>query len=237
MKIPNNPYFCAMNYAIEARQLTKTFQQGKQNAYTALSAVDLRVGAGKAVVIQGASGSGKSTLLTILGCLAKPTSGEYTCLGERVSKWSEKFLTTFRREKIGIIFQQFQLIQGFTAFENIALPLIPLKLAYPTLEKRVHEAAELTNISTKLTQKVELLSGGEQQRVAIARAIVNKPAILLADEPTASLDSENASQILALFENLKNTGTTLLLTTHDVRVATHALVDDIWRMQDGLISS
>ena len=123
-----------MIYAIETRQITKTFNQGRKNVYTALQDINLSVEAGKCVVIQGASGSGKTTLLTILGCLAKPTSGEYICLGEKVSKWSEKFLTNFRRKNIGIIFQQFQLLQGFTAFENIALPLIPQKLAYPQLE-------------------------------------------------------------------------------------------------------
>lgn len=222
-----------MNYALEVRQLVKTFYQGKPNMHKALQGIDLAVGAGKAVVLQGTSGSGKTTLLTILGCLAKPTSGEYVCLGERVSKWSEKFLTSFRREKIGIIFQQFQLIQGFTVFENIALPLIPQKLSYPTLQKKVTEAATLANITHKLNDKIELLSGGEQQRTAVARAIVNKPKILLADEPTSHLDRENASQILALFQQLKDTGTTLLLTTHDELVAKHTLVDAVLQMQDG----
>jgi putative ABC transport system ATP-binding protein len=167
--------------------------------------------------------------------MTKPTSGEYVCLGEKVSKWSEKFLTTFRREHIGMIFQQFHLIQGFTAFENIALPLIPHNLSSKELARKVHESAELANITPKLHEKIDVLSGGEQQRIAIARAIVNKPRLLLADEPTSSLDRENALQILALFENLKKTGTTLLLTTHDNLVASHAVVDTIWRVEDGRI--
>ncbi|TAE13692.1 MAG: ABC transporter ATP-binding protein [Bacteroidetes bacterium] len=221
--------------AIETRQLTKTFQQGKQNAHHALRGIDLRLEVGKCAVLQGASGSGKTTLLTILGCMTKPTSGEYICLGEKVSKWSEKFLTTFRREHIGMIFQQFHLIQGFTVFENIALPLIPHSLSHKELARKVQESAELANITAKLHEKVDVLSGGEQQRTAIARAIVHKPRLLLADEPTSSLDRENALQILALFENLKKTGTTLLLTTHDSLVASHAVVDTIWRVEDGRI--
>lgn len=220
-------------YAIETRQITKTFNQGKKNVYTALQGINLSVEAGKCIVVQGASGSGKTTLLTILGCLAKPTSGEYICLGEKVSKWSEKFLTTFRRENVGIIFQQFQLLQGFTAFENIALPLIPQKLTSPQLQKKVHEAAELANITAKLNEKIDVLSGGEQQRIAIARAIVHAPKLILADEPTSSLDRENAKQILQLFQNLQQRGTTLLLTTHDELVATHSLVNEVLKMQDG----
>ncbi len=221
--------------AFEIRQLSKIYNQGKSNAYTALHEVNLAVQAGKCVVLQGASGSGKTTLLTVLGCLAKPTAGEYICLGQKVSKWSEKFLTTFRREHIGMIFQQFQLIAGFTAFENIALPLIPYRLSHKHLTQKVQEAASLANITAKLSQKIDTLSGGEQQRVAIARAIVNKPSIILADEPTSSLDHENASQILALFADLKNLGTTLLLTTHDSFVAQHTIVDEIVKMQDGNI--
>ncbi len=219
--------------AFEINHLSKTFQQGKSNAYTALHEVNLAVSVGKCIVLQGASGSGKTTLLTILGCLAKPTSGEYICLGQKVSKWSEKFLTTFRREHIGMIFQQFQLISGFTAFENIALPLIPLAYSTKKITQKVHEAAELANITVKLSQKIDLLSGGEQQRVAIARAIVHKPAILLADEPTSNLDQQNALQILHLFAELKAIGTTLLLTTHDSLVAQHTIVDNILKMQDG----
>jgi len=219
--------------AFEIQQLSKIFQQGKSNAYTALQNIDLAVAVGECVVLQGASGSGKTTLLTLLGCLAKPTSGEYICLGKKVSKWSEKFLTQFRREHIGIIFQQFQLINGFTAFENIALPLIPYQYSKKKLEQKVEEAARLANITHKLTEKIDVLSGGEQQRVAIARAVVNKPAILLADEPTSNLDRDNAQQILSLFANLKQQGTTIVLTTHDETVTRHAVVDRILMMQEG----
>ena len=221
--------------AFETRHLTKIFNPGKANAYTALQNVHLAVEAGKCVVLQGASGSGKTTLLTILGCLAKPTAGEYVCLGQKVSKWSEKFLTTFRREHIGMIFQQFQLITGFSAFENIALPLIPYYLTHKQLTQKVQEAATLANITHKLSERIEILSGGEQQRIAIARAIVNKPAILLADEPTSNLDQANALQILALFDTLKKAGVTLVLTTHDSTVAQHAIVDTILQMHDGNI--
>jgi putative ABC transport system ATP-binding protein len=134
-----------------------------------------------------------------------------------------------------MIFQQFQLIAGFTAFENIALPLIPYGLSHKNLIQKVQEAASLANITAKLSQKIDTLSGGEQQRVAIARAIVNKPSIILADEPTSSLDHSNASQILSLFADLKKIGTTLLLTTHDSFVAQHTIVDEIVKMQDGNI--
>jgi putative ABC transport system ATP-binding protein len=218
---------------LETRQITKIFNQGKKNMYTALKGIDLQVAVGECVVLQGASGSGKTTLLTILGCLAKPTSGEYICLDKKVSKWSEKFLTQFRRENIGLIFQQFQLINGFTVFENIALPLIPYNLPTKTLQKKVHEAAEKARILPKLNEKIDILSGGEQQRVAIARSIVHTPKILLADEPTSNLDRENATQILSLFQDLKQSGTTILLTTHDSLVANHEMVNRILCMQDG----
>ena len=223
--------------SIETHQLSKTFNQGKRNAYAALSSINLSVARGKCLVLQGASGSGKTTLLTILGCLAKPTSGEFICLGRKVSKWSEKFLTQFRREHIGMIFQQFQLISGFTVFENIALPLIPCLHSAKILAQKVEQAAEQANITAKLHEKIDVLSGGEQQRVAIARAIVHQPTILLADEPTSNLDKENASQILTLFEYLKKKGATLVLTTHDSLVANHTLVDTIAQMQDGHLMS
>jgi putative ABC transport system ATP-binding protein len=222
-------------FALHTRQITKSFQVGKQNKHDALRGVDMDVRAGACVVLQGASGSGKTTLLTILGCLAKPTAGEYICLGEKVSKWSEKFLTSFRRKHIGLVFQQFQLLSGFTVAENIALPLIPLGMNVRTLNEYIQRAAEYANIAHKLQERIDVLSGGEQQRVAIARAIVSKPKILLADEPTSNLDRENASQILTLFADLKRAGTTLLLTTHDTFVSQNAVVDSILQMQDGKI--
>jgi putative ABC transport system ATP-binding protein len=187
------------------------------------------------VLLKGASGSGKTTLLTILGGLAKPSSGEYICLGEKISHWSEKFLTQFRRKNIGIIFQQFQLIQGFDVRTNIGLPALPLVSSSTILNKKVEKIAQEVSISHKLNDLIDTLSGGEMQRVAIARALLNEPQIILADEPTSQLDSENTQIILDFFEILKQKGHTIIITSHDSRVENHHLIDEIKLMKDGEI--
>jgi putative ABC transport system ATP-binding protein len=218
---------------LETQQLTKVFNIGKPNEFTALHPVDIQIAAKTCTILQGASGCGKTTLLTILSCLAKPTAGEYSCMGEKVSRWSEKFLTEFRRKHIGIIFQHFNLIQGFTVAVNIALPLIPLRLSSKAIQEKVQKVAETVRIQHKLHEYVNNLSGGESQRVAIARALVNEPMLLLADEPTAHLDAANAQHILDTFSLLKNKGKTLIISTHDPLVLQQSNIDQIIRLNDG----
>ncbi len=218
---------------IEVKDLIKTFNAGKNNEVSPVNRVSFDIPAGSCTVLKGASGSGKTTLMSILGGLAKPSAGEYICLGKAVSRWSEKFLTRFRRKHLGIIFQHFHLVSGFSVETNIALPLIPLGWGQPQIKRRVKEVAEQVDILHRLGFKIDTLSGGELQRVAIARALVNDPSILLADEPTAHLDSARAQHILSIFSDLKQQGKTLLITTHDPQVEAHPIVDQKLIMQDG----
>jgi putative ABC transport system ATP-binding protein len=224
-----------MSFVIETNQLTKIFNEGKNNRFEALKNIEIKIKKSSCVLLKGASGSGKTTLLTILGGLAKPSSGEYICLGEKISHWSEKFLTQFRRKNIGIIFQQFQLIQGFDVRTNIGLPALPLVSSSTILNKKVEKIAQEVSISHKLNDLIDTLSGGEMQRVAIARALLNEPQIILADEPTSQLDSENTQIILDFFEILKQKGHTIIITSHDSRVENHHLIDEIKLMKDGEI--
>jgi putative ABC transport system ATP-binding protein len=154
-------------------------------------------------------------------------------MGEKVSRWSEKFLTLFRRKHIGIVFQQFHLITGLSVFDNIVVSLLPLGLSRTQKIELVEKAAELAEISHKLTFKVDVLSGGEMQRVAIARALVANPTLIFADEPTAQLDSETAKLILDVFSNLKKEGKTIVVTSHDSLVKQSPIFDKIISMKDG----
>ncbi len=218
---------------IYTQNLVKTYYAGKPNEIKPLQGIDLSIAPHTHTVLKGASGSGKTTLLTLLSCLAKPTSGIYQCMGESVSRWSEKFLTRFRQENIGIIFQQFQLISGMTAYQNIGVPLIPTKHTSKVIKEKISAAAALVEINHRLHYKIDTLSGGEKQRVAIARALINNPTLIFADEPTAHLDSQTSMNILSIFEALKNQGKTLITTTHDPLVEQHSSVDRILVMKDG----
>jgi putative ABC transport system ATP-binding protein len=218
---------------IVTQNLSKTFNKSKTNEVKAVENINLQILANESILLQGSSGSGKSTLLAMLGCLLKPSSGEYLCMGEKVSRWSESFLANYRQKHIGIVFQQFQLIQGLTVFDNLAIPLLPLSLNRKEITKAVEKAAQDAEIAHKLTFKVDVLSGGEMQRVAIGRALVNNPTLLLADEPTAHLDTETAKTILKLFAKLKENGKTLIITSHDSLVKQSTLFDRVIEMQDG----
>jgi putative ABC transport system ATP-binding protein len=220
---------------IAAEKISKVFNLGKPNEVKAVNEVSLQIAANSCVLLQGASGSGKSTLLTLLSCLARPTSGEYLCLGEKVSRWSEKFLTQFRQKNIGIVFQHFNLIQGLTVFDNIAVPLLPQQYSRKNITNAVEMAAENAQITHRLQFKVDSLSGGEMQRVAIARALVANPQIIFADEPTAHLDSNIAAEMLDIFVRLKARGKTLVITSHDILVQKHPIFDTVIEMQDGKI--
>lgn len=220
-------------FIIETKAISKIFNQGKANEVAAVRSVSLAIPYNCCTVIKGPSGSGKSTLLAILGCLAKPTSGEYICLQQKVSRWSEKFLTSFRRQHLGLIFQNFNLIQDLTVEQNIALPLLPGEWSFLDIKKRVAQVCELVQIGHRLKFKVETLSGGEMQRVAMARALINDPEIIIADEPTAHLDTELSKTILNLLAHLKNSGKTLLVSTHDLLVENHPMVDKILCIRDG----
>ncbi|RUM34480.1 MAG: macrolide ABC transporter ATP-binding protein [Desulfobulbus sp.] len=198
--------------------LTKDFVQG-QTTVQVLKGIDLSVYHGDFTVIMGSSGSGKSTLLHILGCLDRPTTGTYILDGKPVDGLSDRRLSAIRNSYIGFVFQEFNLLPEATVYENIMLPFVYADLDISASRKRVLAAAEDVGLSNRLAHKPAALSGGERQRVAIARALAVRPRLILADEPTGNLDSQNSREILFLFEKLHRSGATIVLVTHDTEVA------------------
>lgn len=199
-----------------------------------LKGIDLSVNEGEFLAILGPSGSGKSTLMNIIGCLDVPTEGEYTLNGKLIADQDEASLAQIRNKEVGFIFQQFQLLQRQTAYENIELPLIYANMPEKQRHDRVIEMLEKVQLSNKINHYPNMLSGGQQQRVAIARAIASNPTILLADEPTGALDQKTGAQIMELFHSLNDEGRTIIMITHDKHIASHA--SRIVRILDGEIS-
>jgi len=218
---------------IEISAVHKAFNQGQHNEYWALQGIDLSIEAGKVTAFRGPSGSGKTTLLTIVGCLARPTSGRVRLRGEDVSGLPERFLTEIRRRSFGFVFQQFNLIRGLSALENIILPALPTGRPRAQLVTAAMALLEQLQLSQRAQAKVEWLSGGEQQRVAIARALINDPEVIIADEPTANLDSALAGEFMNLLAGFTAAGKTVLLTSHDPLVVESAAVHRVVAMRDG----
>ncbi len=218
---------------LETRGLTRIYRMGRSEI-RALDGVDLAVERGEFLSVMGRSGSGKSTLLHILGCLDRPTSGEVLLDGVAVNQLPRKALPRLRREKIGFVFQQFNLIPTLTALENVALPLRYAGVGGREQRRRAQEALEKVGLGDRLHHRPSELSGGECQRVAIARAIVNRPMLLLADEPTGELDTHTAAEIVNLLRDLnRNAGVTVVIVTHDPLVASRT--DRIVYLLDGRI--
>jgi putative ABC transport system ATP-binding protein len=221
---------------IEVCDVTKTFNRGKSNEFTAVRGVNLVLAAGRIAVISGPSGSGKTTLLTVLGCMARPTSGRVQVFGHDVAGLPERFLAAVRRTTFGFIFQSFNLIPGLTVLDNVMIPAYPLGGSYSALKRRAHEILDRVRLETKARQCVETLSGGEQQRVAIARALINDPQVIVADEPTAHLDSELSTEVLATLAGLKDSGKTIIMTSHDPLVRDAPCVEHWVEMRDGVVT-
>jgi len=219
---------------IVAENLTKVYKMGEVEVH-ALRGVSLNIKRGEVVAIMGPSGSGKSTLMNMLGCLDRPTKGEYFLDGEPVSTLNDDQLADIRNRKVGFVFQSFNLLSRTTALGNVELPLRYAGLASGRKE-RAREALEAVGLSERMTHKPPELSGGEQQRVAIARALVNDPAIIMADEPTGNLDSKVGQEIMELLMTLnREKGTTLIIITHDPTVAAHTR--RVIRLKDGLVEA
>jgi putative ABC transport system ATP-binding protein len=217
---------------IQADGLTKYYRMGEVDVQ-ALRGVTLQVKRGEAVAIMGPSGSGKSTLMNILGCLDRPTSGDYTLDGEKVSKLTDDQLARVRNRKIGFVFQSFNLLQRTSALANVELPMSYSDGSNHARE-RAMAALQAVGLESRMKHRPAELSGGEQQRVAIARALVNEPAILMADEPTGNLDSKVGQEIMDLLLSLnRDRNTTLIIITHDQRIAdqTHRII----QIRDGLV--
>ena len=215
---------------IRSEHLNKVYRMGKIEV-PALRDVSLEIEEGEFLAIVGSSGSGKSTLLNMLGCLDKPTSGAVFIDGVNTASLNENELAEIRREKIGFIFQQFNLIHSLNALENVSLPMF---FAGVSSEERMKRAAELlakVGLRERMHHKPSELSGGQQQRVAIARALSNNPEIIIGDEPTGNVDSETGNAIMGILEGLNHEGRTVIVVTHDTEIAAHA--PKVKRMKDG----
>jgi putative ABC transport system ATP-binding protein len=218
---------------IELDDIHKAFNQGQPNEYWALSGISLTVAARKVTALSGPSGSGKTTLLTLLGCLARPTRGRVRLRNDDVSGLPERFLTEIRRRTFGFVFQQFNLVRGLSALDNVMLPAYPLGLPYGQLREKAENQLAGLDLGHRRNARVEWLSGGEQQRVAIARALINDPEVIIADEPTANLDTALSRQFLDILSRLIDEGRTVLLTSHDPLVIESSVVDRVVRLRDG----
>jgi putative ABC transport system ATP-binding protein len=220
---------------IVARGLRKTYVLGGGVEVHALRGLDLDVRRGEYAAIMGPSGSGKSTLLQILGCLDLPTSGSYVLAGDEVASLDEDALSTIRNQRIGFVFQAYNLLGRATALDNVALPLLYRGLPLRERRARALEALERVGLGDRTHHRPNELSGGQKQRVAIARALATEPDILLADEPTGNLDSRTGDEILGLFDDLHQEGRTILMVTHENDVAEHC--ERIIRIRDGVVEA
>ena len=214
-------------------EISKVYNAGRTNAFVAVDTVTLTIAARTVTALQGPSGSGKTTLLSLAGCMARPTSGRIF-LGEReLTSLPERFLTDIRRRTFGFVFQQFILIKGVTVLENVMLPAYPSGERHGVVRARALELLDRLGLADKGPARVEWLSGGEAQRTAIARALINTPAVLIADEPTAHLDTSLSREFMEIMGQLKDQGTSILIASHDPLVRDAAVIDRIVEMRDG----
>ena len=218
---------------LEMRDICKDYPMGK-TVTRVLKNVDLDVAEEDYLAIMGPSGSGKTTLMNLIGCLDVPTSGSYLLGGREITKCSGKELAEVRNKEIGFVFQSFHLLPKLTALDNVALPLLYGGVKKEERRERARAALETVGLSDRVDHRPDQLSGGQCQRVAIARAIVGKPRLLLADEPTGALDSASGAQVMELFRQLHDAGSTIIMITHDRGIAHHA--DTIMTIRDGVLS-
>ncbi len=224
-----------MHAVIKTNQVSKVFNPGRADEIKAVTDVTMTINRAEVAVLKGPSGSGKTTLLSLLGCMSRPTVGSITLNDKDVAKLPERFLAQIRRKTFGFIFQQFNLIKGISVIENVMLPLFPLDTGMREIKARAESLLDDLNILNKKNVKVQRLSGGEQQRVAIARALINQPEIILADEPTAHLDTKLSEELLDILQNMNAQGKVVIIGTHDPLVYESSFVHRIIEMRDGMV--
>lgn len=222
------------NNVIEINNITKFYHVGTE-VVKALQGVSITIKRGEYVAIMGPSGSGKSTLMNMIGALDTPTGGQYILNGTDVSHLSDDSLAEIRNKEIGFVFQTFNLLPRYTALENAMLPLIYAGVPKHDRVKRGEEVMEKVGLTNRMQHRPNEMSGGQRQRVAVARALVNRPSIILADEPTGNLDSKTSVDIMRLFDEIHQAGNTIILVTHEEDIAQHA--HRIIRLRDGLVES
>ena len=221
-------------WVVDARDITKVYQMGEVQVH-ALRGLSIKIAPGEILSIMGPSGSGKSTLMNILGCLDRPTSGEYSLNGESVAHMSDDQLAEIRNRGVGFVFQNFNLLPRATALANVELPMRYTALNGRNRKQVAEEALEAVGLADRIHHRPNELSGGQMQRVAIARALVNNPSIIMADEPTGNLDTQSGDEIMAVLKKLnKERGTTLIIVTHDPEIA--ALTNRVISIRDGRIA-
>jgi len=220
---------------IKLKDITKTYNAGRSNEFRALGGITLEIEDGRVTALVGPSGSGKTTLLSIMGCMSRPTSGRAWVEGKEVTSLPERFLTEHRRRTFGFIFQQFNLVRGLTALENAMLPAYPTGEPWHQIRDRALGLFEHFSLAEKAHEKVQWLSGGQAQRVAVIRALINDPHVIIADEPTANLDSKLSIEIMETLGKLNAEGRTIIITSHDPAVYGSSVVHRALRMRDGLM--
>ncbi len=220
---------------IKTENLTKYYNKGRPDEILAINNVSLEIEQGDFAVFKGPSGSGKTTILSIIGCMSRPHSGAVIIKDKNVSHLPERFMSEFRRKTFGFIFQQFHLIKGLSAIQNVMLPLLCQDISPSIIRKKAEDILISLDMGSRIESPIEDLSAGQQQRTAIARALINEPEVIVADEPTAHLDTMMSEEFLSIMRNLQKSGKTIVIATHDPLVYEKDYVSKTFEMRDGKV--